>query len=111
MPCPIAQHLTATPPPPRFIGATLIRRDYQFGGNGRIAGTVKEKGTPDQPLQRRVQLYDETSKVMTREVWSDPSSGAYVFENIDPKLTYTIISYDYTGMYRAVIANRQKATN
>lgn len=86
-----------------------MRRDYQFGGNGRIEGTVKEKGTPDQPLQRRVQLYDETSKVMTREVWSDPSSGAYLFENIDPKLTYTIISYDYTGMYRAVIANGQKA--
>lgn len=98
------------PAPPRFVGAKLIRRDYQFGGKGHIAGTVKEKGTPDQPLQRRVQLYDECSKIMTREVWSDPVTGAYLFENIDPNLTYSIISYDYTGMYRAVIANGQKAT-
>lgn len=106
----LPQLTITTPVPPRFVGTTIPRRDYQFGGNGRIAGTVKEKGAPDQPLQRRVQLYDETSKVMTREVWSDPNTGAYVFENIDPKLTYTIISYDYTGMYRAVIANGQKAS-
>ena len=107
---PIPQHLLLTPPPPRFVGSVLTRRDCQFGGNGRIAGTVKEKGAPDTPLQRRVQLYDESSKIMTREVWSDPTTGAYLFENIDPKLTYSIISYDYTGMYRAVIANGQKAT-
>ena len=106
----LPQLTLSTPAPPRFVGATLTRRDYQFGGKGRIAGTVKEKGTPDQPLQRRVQLYDETSKIMTREVWSDPTTGAYVFENIDPTLTYTIISYDYTGAYRAVMANGQKAT-
>ena len=107
---PIPQHLLLSPIPPRFVGSTLTRRDYQFGGNGRIAGTVKEKGAPDTPLQRRVQLYDESSKIMTREVWSNLTTGAYLFENIDPKLTYTIISYDYTGMYRAVIANGQKAT-
>jgi hypothetical protein len=99
------------PAPPRFAGATLTRRDYVFGGNGRIVGTVKEKGTPDVPVQRRVQLYDETSKVMTREVWSDAQTGVYVFDNIDPHLRYSIISYDYTGMYRAVIANGQRATS
>jgi hypothetical protein len=107
---PIPQHLLLTPSPPRFVGSTLTRRDYQFGGSGRIAGTVKEKGATDQPLQRRVQLYDETSKIMTREVWSDPVTGAYLFENIDPLLTYTIISYDYKGTYRAVIANGIKST-
>lgn len=106
----LPQLTLSTPAPPRFVGATLTRRDYLFGGNGRIAGTVKVKGVPDKPFQRRVQLYDESSKVMTREVWSDPTTGAYLFENIDPKLTYTVISYDYTGMYRAVIANGQKAS-
>jgi hypothetical protein len=107
---PIPQHLLLTPAQPRFVGSTLTRRDYQFGGNGRITGTVKEKGTTDQPIQRRVQLYDETSKVMTREAWSNPVTGAYLFENIDPLLTYTIISYDYTGAYKAVVANGIKAT-
>ncbi len=98
------------PAPFRFAGATLTRRDYVFGGNGRIVGTVKEKGTPDVPVQRRVQLYDETSKVMTREVWSDAQTGVYMFDNIDPHLRYSIISYDHTGMYRAVIANGQRAS-
>lgn len=98
------------PAPPRYAGSTLALRDCQFGGKGRIAGTVKEKGTPDMPLKRKVQLFDEISKLLVAELWSDPVTGAYLFENIDPNLTYSIISYDYTGMYRAVIANGQKAT-
>ena len=106
---PIPQHLLLSPIPPRFVGSTLTRRDYLFGGNGRIEGSIKVKGVPDKPFQRRVQLYDESSKTMTREVWSDQTTGAYLFENIDPKLTYSIISYDYQGAYRAVIASGIKA--
>lgn len=98
------------PAPPMGFGNILGRRDIPFGGSGRIAGTVKEKGTPDQPLQRRVQLYDETRSLLVAQTWSNPNTGAYLFENIDPTLTYTIISYDYTGTYRAVIANGQKPT-
>jgi hypothetical protein len=98
------------PAPPMGFGNNLGRRDISFGGSGRIAGTVKEKGTPDQPLQRRVQLFDETRSLLVAQTWSNPTTGAYLFENIDPTLTYTIISYDHTGTYRAVIANGQKAT-
>jgi hypothetical protein len=40
-----------------------------------------------------------------REMWSDPTTGAYAFENIDATQKYTVVSYDYTQNYRAVIGD------
>ena len=80
------------------------RRDIHFGGHGVIAGTVKEKGIPDQPLVRRVLLVSENTRLLVAETWSD-ASGAYRFEFIDPAQRYTVISYDHPHMYRAVIAD------
>ncbi|WP_404992077.1 hypothetical protein [Cupriavidus pauculus] len=80
------------------------RRDIHFGGHGVIAGTVKEKGIPDQPLVRRVLLISENTRLLVAETWSD-ASGAYRFEFIDPAQRYSVISYDHQQMYRAVIAD------
>lgn len=80
------------------------RKDIHFSGHGVIAGTVKEKGQPDQPLVRRVQLISENTCVLVAETWSD-TTGAYRFELIDPAQRYTVVSYDYKQMYRAVIAD------
>jgi hypothetical protein len=65
---------------------------------------VKEKGQPDQPLVRRVQLISENTRVLVAETWSD-TTGAYRFELIDPAQRYTVVSYDHKQMYRAVIAD------
>jgi hypothetical protein len=80
------------------------RKDIHFSGHGVIAGTVKEKGQPDQPLVRRVQLISENARVLVAETWSD-ASGNYRFELLDPAQRYTVVSYDYKQMYRAVIAD------
>jgi len=80
------------------------RKNIHFSGHGFIAGTVKEKGQPDQPLVRRVQLVSENARVLVAETWSD-ATGAYLFELIDPSQRYTVVSYDYKQMYRAVIAD------
>ncbi len=80
------------------------RKDIHFSGHGVIAGTVKEKGQPDQPLVRRVQLISENTRVLVAETWSD-ATGAYRFEHIDPAQRYTVVSYDHKQMYRAVIAD------
>ena len=80
------------------------RKDIHFSGHGVIAGTVKEKGQPDQPLVRRVQLFSENTRVLVAETWSD-TTGAYRFELIDPAQRYTVVSYDHKQMYRAVIAD------
>lgn len=80
------------------------RRNAYFSGPGVIAGTVKEKGTPDRPLVRRVQLISENTRLLVAETWSD-AAGDYRFEFIDPAQRYTVVSYDHEHLYRAVIAD------
>ena len=82
-----------------------------YGSTGRITGTVKEKSLPANiPLRRRVRLFSDLSALLVREVWSDPLTGGYSFENISIDDTYTVISTDHTGLYRAVIADKLTPT-
>jgi hypothetical protein len=79
--------------------------DPIYGGKHQIVGTVKEKSTPtNKPLPRRVVLIDERAQLAVRETWSD-AAGNYQFYGIRGDLRYTVISYDYSGTYRAVIAD------
>ena len=80
-------------------------RALYIGGRGRIAATVKEKATPDLPVYRRVRLFRDRDGLMIAETWSNPVTGAYAFEYIDQSYTYSVISYDHTGNFRAVIAD------
>lgn len=88
----------------RFRPLPSGRRNIHFGGRGVITGTVKEKGQPNQPLVRRVQLISENTRVLVAETWSEVS-GDYRFELLDPAQKYSVISYDHLHMYRAVIAD------
>jgi hypothetical protein len=83
-------------------------RDIYYGGNGMITGTVEN--TPHTHVYRRVQLIHDATKSIIRETWSDPVTGEYTFTNIDRNATYTVLSYDHTGNYRAVIADKQTPT-
>jgi hypothetical protein len=83
--------------------------DTWYGGTHRIRGTVKEKNTPvNTPLARRVVLLDRRTHRTVQSTWSDATTGNYEFRNIAPSsvaLDYTIVSYDHTTLYRAVIAD------
>lgn len=79
--------------------------DAYHGGIGRIYGTVAEKGTPNKMLNREVLLIDEASNVVIRKTWSDPVTGAYEFVGIRQGVRYTVLSYDYTQSFRAVVAD------
>lgn len=80
-------------------------RDLVHGGNGRVTGTVKVKGTPDYAVHRRVRLIRERDGVLIREVWSHPTTGVYTFDGVDRTQQYTVISYDHTFNFRAVVAD------
>lgn len=81
-------------------------KDAYWGGLGVISGTVKEKNLPSNtPVVRRVRLFDQRSSLLVAETWSTPGTGAYSFENLDASLKYTVIAYDHTGLYGAVIAD------
>lgn len=73
------------------------------GGFGRIAGTVKVKGTPDIAVKRRVRLVRERDGRCIGETWSDPTTGAYEFTAIDPDQRYTVLSYDGPRVFRAAV--------
>jgi hypothetical protein len=88
----------------QFRPIQASRRNAYFSGNGFIAGTTKEKGTPDHPKVARVQLISENTSTMVAETWSD-ASGNYRFENLDRNQRYTVIGYDREHLYRAVIAD------
>ncbi len=87
------------------VDAALSWRDMEFSGNGRVRNTVKEKGTPNIPLRRRVRLVRQRDGRVVREQWSDPVTGDYDFKYVDELQTYTVLSYDHTLNFRAVIAD------
>ena len=82
-------------------------KDYRFDRTtGTLTGTVKEKGTTENtPLHRRVRLYRERDGMLIKETWSDATTGAYSFTEIDTLETYTVLAYDYEHNHRAVAAD------
>jgi hypothetical protein len=86
------------------LSAGLGAHNYYFTGPGQILGTVKN--SPSTPVQRKVLLMDESSHLIVRSTWSHATTGAYAFTNIPMNRRYTVLSYDHTETYRAVIADR-----
>jgi hypothetical protein len=116
---PLSRFSKLSPSPERLLPGIALPdttanshlREYPFfdaynGGLGIINGTVKGKGTPDVPLHRKVWLMDQASGMVVRETWSSASTGAYEFKGVRQDALYSVISYDYTQTFRAVIADR-----
>lgn len=82
-----------------------------FSGTAKITGTVAEKHSPNNtPVARKVVLLHERTLQTVQTTWSDPVTGAYSFNNIKRGELYTVVSFDHTGTYRAVIADKQSPT-
>lgn len=82
------------------------RTNYIQGGQGRIYGTTKLDGTPlDTPVSRRVRLIRDRDGMLVRELWSNAITGAYDFQYVEMDQTYTVITYDHTHNFRAVVAD------
>mgnify|MGYP001627436477 CR=1 FL=1 len=96
------------PPPVKFSNFEPRIRNHRrdFEGWGRIARTVKEKGTPvNTPVRRHVFCMDMLTCTVVADTWSDESTGEYVFTDLDLTRKYTVFAYDHTLAYRAVIAD------
>lgn len=88
------------------VSKTLMAKDVEWGGNARIWGTTKAKGTPNVPTKARVVLLHQRSKLPVRETWSDPVTGAFVFAGIDTSQQFLALAEDAEGHFRPVAANR-----
>ena len=87
-------------------GAISSGVNVNWGGNLKIAGTVKKQGSPNQPVYRRVVLHDQQTGLVVQSQWSNPVTGAYSFNRIKAGVYY-VVSFDHTGNFRAVIADGQ----
>lgn len=74
-------------------------------GAGMVVGSVAEKGSPNTPVVRRVVCLDETTGVQVGSTWS-AADGSYVFTDLDPSRRVTVLAYDHTDHYRAVVADK-----
>ena len=83
-----------------------VARDVEFGGNGRLYGTTKTKGTPNLPTKARVVLQHQRSKLPVRETWSDPVTGYFEFKGIDTNQQFLALAEDAAGNFRPVAASR-----
>lgn len=81
-------------------------RDVEYGGQARIWGTTKIKGTPNVPTKARVVLLHQRSKLPVRETWSDPVTGYFEFRGIDTNQQFLALAEDAEGHFRPVAANR-----
>lgn len=75
---------------------------------GRVRGTITVKGVP---ASRRVRLVREKDGLTVREVWSDPTTGAYAFNRVDELQTYTVLAYDHTNTWPAEVAGGRSLGN
>lgn len=92
----------------RTVSDLSRARDFEFGGLGFIEGHTLEFIDADnsEPVERRVRLYRDRDGLLAREAWSRASDGYFRFEHIDADPTYTALTYDHTGDFRAVVADR-----
>ena len=101
-------------PPSGTVGSTpamaLLQkvRDFEFGGHGIIEGHTLEQVKEDTqvPVARRVRLHRDRDGLLTRETWSRASDGYFRFPWLDMDVTYTGLTYDHSGNFRAVVADR-----
>lgn len=87
----------------RGQGASLMARDNEFGGPGTITGqTLVKDGGPEVPTRARVVLLRARDKLVAREMWSDPVTGAYSFAGLDTDQQFIALAQKPDGAYEPV---------
>lgn len=88
------------------VGVQVV--DTEFGGNGRVYGTVERKNAPaNVPMRRRVRLHRSRDGLLVRETWSKVD-GSYEFKGVSMKYEYDTVAWDHEMSYRSVVANNLK---
>lgn len=87
----------------------LQASDMEFGGSGRLYGTVTRKSSPSNtPLACRVRLHRSRDGALVRETWSKPD-GSYEFCEISTRYEWDVIAWDHELQEYSTVANNQLA--
>lgn len=82
------------------------RLDYQRGGDGRVTGVVRTKGSPtNPPIRALVRLYRDLDGAYIGQTWSDANTGAYTFNWVSMQYRYTAVAYHLEHQLRAAAAD------
>lgn len=83
-------------------------RDTEFGGQGRLWGTTKTEISPGvfTPTKARVSVLRQRDKLLAREVWSDPATGAWEVRGLDTAQAFIEVAQHVTGEKQAVAADQ-----
>jgi len=82
------------------------RLDYQRGGDGRVTGAVRTKGSPtNPPVRALVRLYRDFDGAFVGQTWSDANTGAYAFNWVAMGYRYTAVAYHTERQLRAAAAD------
>lgn len=86
----------------------LVSFDREFGGQGRLWGTTKTEISPGvyAPTKARVSILRQRDKLLAREVWSDPATGAWEVRGLDTTQTFIEVAQHVTGEKQAVAADQ-----
>lgn len=86
---------------------TAFRRfgsfDARVYGPATIGGTVKVLTVP---VAREVLLMEQDGLRVAKTTWSSATTGAYSFPNIKADREWLLLTFDPTGAYNAVVADR-----
>lgn len=110
----VARLVSEVPPPAQGLQAARPQRidkllDVEFGGAGRIYGTVARKATPaNTPQSRRVRLHRSVDGYLARETWSK-ADGSYEFREINARYEWDVIAWDHELQEFSTVANNQLA--
>ena len=92
----------------RHTARLRFARDTEFGGQGRIWGVNEVEIAPDTrvPTGGRVLLLRQRDKLLARQTWADPVTGAWEFTGLDTRQDFLALAEDLAGNYRPVAASR-----
>lgn len=80
--------------------------DFENGGFARVYGTTKVKGTSNNvPIYAKVHLLRQIDKRLVRSTWSNATTGAFEFVDVDARQKYLVLAEDSTGSFRPVAAS------
>lgn len=90
------------------ISRPQVACDVEFGGLGRIWGVNEIEIAPNTrvPTGGRVVLLRQRDKLLARQTWADPVTGAWEFTGLDVRQDFIALAEDLAGNYRPVAANR-----
>lgn len=87
-----------------FVAHSSVNVNTYNVGDGMISDYAKLNNPAQSPFYGRVVLFEQDSKRMVSETWTNPLTGAFVFTYLNRRTKYFMVLFDPAGQYRGAFA-------